>query len=120
MAWKRPALLMVCALVAALLAMLAPIEPFYQPMIAVPLFVLLTRLLNIGSYITTLIFALLVSVAPIIMFAVVGAASSDIPLYEMFYRSIISISGLPALVAFFLVPLAIGIATYAGRRWLYP
>ena len=89
-------------------------------MIAVPVFVLLARLLNVGAYTATLIFTLLLSVAPIIVFAVVGAVSSDIPLYEMLYRSIISISGLPALVVFFLVPVAIGGATYAGRRWLYP
>jgi hypothetical protein len=120
MAWMRPVLLVFCAIAAALLAMVVPVKPFYQPMIAVPVFVLLARLLNVGSYTATLAFALLLSLVPIIIFAIVGAAYSDIPLYEMLYRSIISISGLPALVAFFLVPVAIGIATYAGRRWLYP
>ena len=120
MARKRSLLLVICAITAALLAMLVPVKPFYQPMIAVPVFVVLARLLNVGSYTATLSFALLLSLAPIILFAVVGAASSGISLYEMSYRSIISISGLPSLVAFFLVPVAIGVATYAGRRWLYP
>ncbi len=119
MAWKRPALLVSCAIVATLLAMLAPVQPFYQPMIAVPLFVGLARLLNVGSYTATLILALLLSVTPIIVFAV-GATSSDIPLLETLYRSIISISNLPGLVAFFLLPIALGVATYAGHRWLYP
>jgi len=118
--WRRPSILVLCALAASLLAFLVPVPAFYQPMIAVPLFVAFARMLRVSSYSATLVFALLPVSALVVMFSVVAAASSDWHLYEAFYWSIMSISGLPALIVFFLLPIAIGVATYAGRRWLYP
>ncbi len=118
--WKRWITLFLCAAAASLLALLVPVAPFYQPIIAVLLFAVLARLLKVGSFTATLVFALLLSSAPIVMFSVVAAASSDMHLYEAFYWSIISISRLSGLVAFFLLPIALALATYAGRPWLYP
>lgn len=117
---RRYVLLVLCAITATLLAMLVPLAPFYCLMIAVALFVALARLLQVGSHAATLVFALLLFSAPIVMFAAVGAASSDMHFHDLFHWSVISISGLPAGVAFFLLPIALALATYAGRRWLYP
>ena len=61
--WKRRAILILCAVVAWLLSLLVPLAPFYQPLIAVSLFVVLARLLKVGSYLATLVFALLLACA---------------------------------------------------------
>jgi hypothetical protein len=66
------------------------------------------------------VFALLLSSIPIALFALVAATSSDMHLFQTLHWSIISISGLPGLIAFFSLPVAVALATYAGRRWLYP
>lgn len=117
--WKRRVAIASVAIAAVLLASVVPVLPLYQPVIAVLLFVVFTRALKVGSFIATLAFAILLGILPIIAFSLVASASSDFELLQVFSWSIGSISESSILVAFFLSPIAMALATYAVRRWLY-
>ncbi|MBK8335494.1 MAG: hypothetical protein IPL03_02375 [Sterolibacteriaceae bacterium] len=117
--WKRRIAIASGAIAAVLLASLVPIQPLYQPMIAVLLFVVFARALKVGSFTATLVFALLLGITPILGFSLVAVASSDLHLHQILYWSIVSYSESSVSVALFLLPIAISLATYLGRRWLY-
>jgi hypothetical protein len=115
--WKRWGRLLVIAVVCGSVGMLAPLGLFALGA-AVLAFLFVSRWFGVASFSATLVFALVVTVAPIVTVWLITPAFWEINWYETFWTAV-GVFGLSGPILFFLLPILVSLASYLARGWVY-